>query len=184
MTEEQEKLVLENKGLIGFVIKKMGLGYKYEELVDVLIIDLIESVKSFDSKKGIKPSTFLTLCITNRTINYLRNSKAKKRGRDYQTMSLDQEICIGNNNVYISDLIADERINIEEEIIKREQFKGIKESIKKLKEKERYILIHKFEINGAKKLTEREIAKDLNISHSQVNYRLHKALEKIRKDIS
>lgn len=184
MTEAQEKLVLENQGLIGLAIKKLGMTYRYEELSDVSIVGLVKGAKNFDKTKGFKASTYLYSCIKTEIYNYLRFSNTRKRGRSYQTISLEQEVCIGDRNVCVSDLIADEKVNIEEEIIKNEQLKLIEKFIKELCKKEQYILIHKFGLNNAKKMTEKEIAKNLNLSQPQINRILHKTIEKIRRKLN
>lgn len=184
MTEEQERLVLENQGLIGLAIKRIGLFDRYEELADISMIGLVEGAKKFDKTKGFKASTYLYSCIQGKIYSYLRVSNAKKRGRNYQTISLEQEVCIGDRNVCVSDLIADEKIDIEKEMIKKEQLELIKKSIKELGKKEQYVLIHKFELNNAKQMTEKEMAKNLNLSQPQINRILHKAIEKIRKNIN
>lgn len=183
MTEAQEKLVLENQGLIGLAIKKLGMTYRYEELSDVSIVGLVKGAKNFDKTKGFKASTYLYSCIKTEIYNYLRFSNTRKRGRSYQTISLEQEVCIGDRNVCVSDLIADEKVNIEESIIRCELINKIYEKINKLTDRDKNIICHSFGILGFKKMNQREIASELKISQVQVSRIIQNRLKKIRREL-
>lgn len=183
MTEEQEKLVLENQKLIGLVINRKHLKFKFNELVDVGMIGLLKGTKRFDETKGFKASTYLYSCIQSEIYHYLKFNNAQKRGRDYQTISLDQELNIKDNNVYLSDFIADEKVDIEKEIERNELINLVYKKINNLNERDKAIICHNFGILGFEKMKQKEIAKSSGISQTQVSRIIYYRLKKIKEEL-
>lgn len=183
MTEEQEKMIVENQKLIGFVINKMNLNFKFNELVDLGMIGLIKGVKKFDKKKRVRASTYLYHCIQAEISLYLRTLNTKKRGAGYKTVSLDQEVCIGNRNIALLDMIADDKTHIEDEIVKNELMTELHEKINCLCEREKNIICHTFGILEFKKMSQCEIANKYKISQPEVSRLVRNILKKIRKEL-
>lgn len=174
MTEKQQELVTKNIGLIGLIINKYKFKYDYDELFEVGMIGLCKGVKVFDANKGYKPTAILSSCIRNEILMFLRKNKSLP-------LSLDN-IASQDGKITYEDMIADESINIEQQIIRKMQIEEIKNAMYKLNEKERIILAHVYEIGGAKKLNQAQLSKILNISQSYVCRILNKAILKIRKE--
>ncbi len=176
MTEKQQELVTKNIGLIGLIINKYKFKYDYDELFEVGMIGLCKGAKVFDANKGYKPTAILSSCIRNEILMFLRKNKSLP-------LSLDN-IASQDGKITYEDMIADESINIEQQIIRKMQIEEIKNAMYKLNEKERIILAHVYEIGGAKKLNQAQLSKILNISQSYVCRILNKAILKIRKEVT
>lgn len=176
MTEKQQELVTKNIGLIGLIINKYKFKYDYDELFEVGMIGLCKGAKVFDANKGYKPTAILSSCIRNEILMFLRKNKSLP-------LSLDN-IASQDGKITYEDMIADESINVEQQIIRKVQIEEIKSAMYKLNEKERIILAHVYEIGGAKKLNQAQLSKMLNISQSYVCLILNKAILKIRKEVT
>lgn len=175
MNEEQQKIVLENLRLVTLVIKKLNVNYDFNDLTSIGLIGLCKGAKSFDPSKGYKASTYLTRCIQNEIFYYFRSIRKPTNN----TVSIDTHIA---DNLTIEDTIADD-IDIEEDMIKKDQLNIVKMAIQSLSEREQVVIVHRYEIGGVEKLTQEQLAKKLNTSQANVS-RLHsRAIKKIKKYI-
>ena len=175
MNEEQQKIVLENLRLVTLVIKKLNVNYDFNDLTSIGLIGLCKGAKSFDPSKGYKASTYLTRCIQNEIFYYFRNIKKLTN----KAISIDTPIA---DNLTLEDTIADD-IDIEENMIKKDQINIVKMAMNNLSEKEKIVIVHRYEIGGSEKLTQEQLAKKLNTTQTNIS-RLHsRAIKKIKKYI-
>ena len=175
MNEEQQRIVLENQKLVTLVIKKLNFHYDFDELSSIGLIGLCKGAKSFDPSKGYKASTYLTRCIQNEIFYYFRSIRKPTNN----TVSIDTHIA---DNLTIEDTIADD-IDIEENMIKKDQINIVKMAMNNLSEKEKIVIVHRYEIGGSEKLTQEQLAKKLNTTQTNIS-RLHsRAIKKIKKYI-
>ena len=175
MNEEQQKIVLENLRLVTLVIKKLNMNYDFNDLTSIGLIGLCKGAKSFDPSKGYKASTYLTRCIQNEIFYYFRSIRKPTNN----TVSIDTHIA---DNLTIEDTIADD-IDIEENMIKKDRINIVKMAMNNLSEKEKIVIVHRYEIGGPKKLTQEQLAKKLNTTQPNIS-RLHsRAIKKIKKYI-
>ena len=158
MSEEQQKMVLENERLISFTIKNYHVYGDFEELKSVGMIGLCKGVKNYDESKGLKLSSFLVMCIRNELYMFIRKKKHDK------TVSLDTPI---NENLTIEDVISD-NTDIEKDVINKDQLNRIKKAIQNLSEIEKIIVTHLYEIDGAEKLNQKELSDIMNLSQSYI----------------
>lgn len=173
MTNEQEKIVLENENLIYVVLKKYHLYNERDEYYDLGMIGLCKGAKTFDSSRNIKISTYLVRCITNEIFIYLR----KKRP---ETISLDTDI---EENLTLESVIKDNSIDIERDLIMETEIKKINEIIKSLPDNEKKLICHLYNLNGYKKMTQIELAKHFNISQTQISRTKNRVIRKIREQL-
>lgn len=174
--QQYHKLVMENEKLVYYVINKLNLKRYTDELYDVGVIGLCKAGRKFDSECGYKFSTYAISCIKNEIYVYIRNNK-----KYFNNISLDNEIFILNNeNITFKDYIKDD-IDIEKEIIEKDRYKRLYESINKLDDKEKYIILHLYSLNGYKKMTQIELAKNFKLSQASVSRQLGKILKKLKK---
>lgn len=170
MTLEQEELVLNNLPLVSLIIKKYHLSY--DEWYDLGIIGLVKGAKAFDSSKGYKPSSYLTRCITNEIFLQMRKERRlPKNPISIETVTVD--------DLTIADMVKD-NFNLEDEVIKRNQFERIKEALKILNEKEFIVFTGMYGI-GTNYSNQKELAKKLNISQGYVSRLNERAKNKIKK---
>ena len=173
-----EDLFIENVPLINFIIKKIGLKYNLEECYSIGEEALIKATKTFDETKGIKFSSYATKCIQYELFNYLRYKNTKKRKQDDFLISLDEEIDERKNTLL--DLISD-GTNLENDIIQCEKIELLKTIINILEPNDKFMMEHYFELWENKKMTQKEIAKFLNVKVSYVTYRIKRAMRIIKK---
>ncbi|MCL2463079.1 MAG: sigma-70 family RNA polymerase sigma factor [Defluviitaleaceae bacterium] len=101
-------------------------------------------------------------------------------------MSLEQVIGIDHegNEVKVEDKIADDKDSVDEQVDLKIQTKKLHEVIDKvLKGREKTVIELRYGLNNNSELTQREIAKLLDISRSYVSRIEKKALKKIKKEM-
>ena len=78
----RERLVLENMGLIGSIVKRFaGRGYEQEDLFQIGSIGLIKAVDKFDTSFDVKFSTYAVPMITGEIKRFLRDDGMIKVSR-------------------------------------------------------------------------------------------------------
>ena len=87
--EAREKLVLENMGLIGSIVKRFaGRGYEQEDLFQIGSIGLIKAVDKFDMSFDVKFSTYAVPMITGEIKRFLRDDGMIKVSRSLKENSV------------------------------------------------------------------------------------------------
>ena len=90
----REKLVLDSVSLVHFILARLGLsidmGPDHEDLVNQGLLALVEAIDRFDPSYGTQFSTYATLRIRGKIIDYLRSldwlsRTARHRARSVQT---------------------------------------------------------------------------------------------------
>ena len=178
MSEEQAKLVIENQRLISLMIKKLKIKWDYEELLEIGMIGLCKGALWYDSSKGYAISTYLSKCIANELLMHLR----KISKPTYKAMSLNETFNEADN-LTLLDVLEDERVNVEREAEQSLLAIEINNLLSKLDDKECFVITHKYELNGAKRLTQDKVAVALGISQSYVSRIEKRALKKLKKFI-
>ena len=82
LNDEQKEIVLKNTKLVYYVMsKKLDIPQSdFEDVSQIGMIGLIKAVKSFDEKKGIRFSTFATMCIRNEILMFYRKENPRRAG--------------------------------------------------------------------------------------------------------
>lgn len=177
--EARNTLVEHNLRLVAHIVKKYYTpGSDQDDMISIGTIGLIKAVSTFNSNKGIRLATYAARCIENEILMYFRNQK--KTAQDVfisDPIDTDKD----GNALTLIDVIADES-DIAEEIdkkIKLEKLRVIMSGC--LDEREKSIIEMRYGIGGKEELTQRDIAKRLNISRSYVSRIEKAALEKLRR---
>lgn len=171
--KEKEEMYLKHKNLIYLILRKIGVYYKLDELYDVAIIGLVRGINTYDKNKGIKESSYLTICIQNEIFKQL-----DKDQRQIKAASLNCEI--SEDGDMLIDFIPDKTIDIQEELNKRAERNMVKVAISKIKPIYQEVIIPYFGIN-CKSKSLNEIGKDLNMTSRGVANRLKYGLRDLRK---
>lgn len=182
MTAEQETMLLDNINLIKYCIKKMNLkaytNDEYQNYFDDGLIGLINGIKTYSQDKS-QLSTYLYTCIKNNICRGIYLSTMDKRKSNYNTISLDKAFDDTTENTYL-EFIADEKVNIEEEVSKKIEIERLLECLEKLKRRDREWLKLYFGIN-CKEHTYNEIAVINNCSSGLVSSIIPRALKRLKK---
>ena len=175
----RNELIEHNLRLVAHIVKKYyNTGADQDDMISIGTIGLIKAVSTFNTDKGIHLATYASRCIENEILMFFRNQK--KTAQDVfisDPIDTDKD----SNTLTLIDVIAD-KSDIADEIdtkIKVEKLRVILPVC--LTERERLIIEMRYGLCGREELTQREIAKKLNISRSYVSRIEKSALEKLRK---
>jgi len=147
------ELVLDNKNLIYYVIKKLGIYKDIDNFYDIGMIGLCKAARSFDSESNTKFNTYAISCIRHELYNYGRK-KSNKQWFDMLSLNIDTTGC----GVDTIELIPDD-INIENSVIEKETNKELYNAINQLSDIEQFVINHTFGLNGYSVLTQKTIKK-------------------------
>ena len=176
----KNKLIEHNLRLVVHVIKKYySQNRDQDDLISIGTIGLIKAVGSFDYDKGTKFATYASRCIDNEILMYFRTLKKSQYDISLGTpVDNDKD----GNELTLMDIMADETEIIDEiDMCMRSQ--QLNESIEKvLSEREKTIIRMRYGLGKYGDMTQREVAKRLNISRSYVSRLESKALGKLKED--
>lgn len=180
--EEARNILIErNLRLVAHVCKKYtATRVEQDDLISIGSIGLIKGINSFDSSKGVRLATYVSRCIDNEVLMYLRSTK--KLGAE---VYLDDPIGKDkdDNVVTLQEVLENNDKNIEDEVDLKFKVKVLYQKLKSvLKERERTILELRFGLGGYKPKTQHEIAEMMGISRSYVSRIETKAISKLSKE--
>lgn len=180
--EAKNELIVHNLRLVAHIIKKYNSNAdEQEDMISIGTIGLIKAINSYNLEKKTKFATYAAKCIENEILMYFRANK--KSANDLSLNDPIESDADGNpitlmDVMYSDDTILDD-IDLKMKILK------LKETVNNLEdEKQKQIIIKRYGLDNKKALTQREIAKQMNISRSYVSRIEKKALENIKKSFS
>lgn len=173
----REKLITHNLRLVAHIVKKYdNCGLLYDDLISVGTIGLIKAIDTFSINKSNKISSYLSRCIENEILMYIRSNK-----KVISTLSLFEPLGEDDDGqeIKLEDIIASESIDYNDKMDKENKISKLYKYLKVLDELEMKILSLRYGLNGNAEYTQKEIGKMLNISRSYVSRIEKKALNKI-----
>ena len=181
--EEARNILIErNLRLVAHVCKKyIGTKIEQDDLISIGTIGLIKGINSFKVDKGVRLSTYVSRCIDNEILMYLRSTK-KLNAEVYleDTIGTDKD----DNTVTLKEVIEANDKSIEDEVDTKFTIKKVYQKIKDiLKDRERLIIELRFGLDGSKPKTQKQIAKMMGISRSYVSRIETKAINKLANEI-
>ena len=173
-SKEAKTLLIErNLRLVAHIVKKYYTqNDNQEDLISIGTIGLIKGINSFNPQKSTRLATYCARCIENEILMHFRGSK-KQNGE----ISFDEPIEVDGegNPLTLMDIIAVDD-TIVDEIDTNNKLKRLVKIIHNMPEgREKQIIVNRYGLNGRPPLTQREVAKKLNISRSYVS-RIEKRL--------
>lgn len=181
--EEARNILIEkNLRLVAHVAKKYSSSnVNADDLISIGTIGLIKGINSFKVSKGVKLATYVSKCIDNEILMYLRSYK-KVASEVYLNEPIGKDK--DDNEVTLLEVLENDEKSIEEEIDLKIKIKKLYDKMSKvLKERERKILEMRYGLKGTEPITQHEIAKMLGISRSYVSRIETKAIGKLSKEI-
>ena len=177
--EKAKNILIEhNLRLVVHVCKKYSNSkVEQEDLISIGSIGLIKGINSYNSEKSIKLSTYISKCIDNEILMYLRSTKRQK-----SEIYLDDPIGKDkdDNAITLEEVLEDDEMPIDDAIDLKMKISKLYKKIKYiLKDRERTIIELRFGLNGKKPKTQSEIAKGMGISRSYVSRIETKAIGKL-----
>lgn len=174
-------LIERNLRLVSHIVKKYySKTNDTDDLISIGTIGLIKAIDSFDADKNIRLATYAGRCIENEILMYFRNIR-KNSGDVYLNDSLENDK--DGNPLTIQDTISDSR-DLAEDLEKKVRWEKVSKIIENLEdEREKEIIILRYGLDNSEPLTQREVARRLNISRSYVSRIEKKVLNDIKNQV-
>lgn len=174
------KLIEHNLRLVAHIVKKYdGKTNETDDLISIGTIGLIKGVDSFSKEKNTRLTTYAARCIENEILMYFRNNK--KRNKDIsinESIGFDKE----GNEITILDILKTPAPDFALDIHKEDNLEDLKKYFNVLNDREKEILTYRYGLFDYDEITQKEIAKKLNISRSYVSRIEKRALTKILRE--
>ena len=176
--EAKEKLIEHNLRLVVFLAKKYeNTGIDLEDLVSIGSIGLIKGINTFQSNKKIKLATYISRCIDNEILMFLRkNKKVKAEVSIDQALSFDGD----GNELHLEDIIGTDKDSISSSIEEKHDRKIMIQEILQLKPRDREIMVLRYGLFGSDEFTQKEVAEKLGISQSYISRIEKKVIKKLK----
>ena len=175
-------LIERNLRLVAHVVKKYSnTKVEQDDLISIGTIGLIKGINSFNIEKGSKLSTYVSRCIDNEILMYLRSTK-KLNAEVYLNEPIGKDK--DDNIVTLQEVLENDDRSIEDEVDLKMKIRKLYKKIGEiLKDREKTIIELRFGLDGHKPKTQHEIAEMMGISRSYVSRIETKAIGKLSKEI-
>lgn len=175
----KEILIQHNLRLVAHVVKKYNQADEADDLISVGSLGLIKAINSYRLNHGTQFSTYAAKCIENEILMLIRANKKHKNNVSIEdVLGSDDE----DNEIKIEDLSYNEEENVENIVENKIISQTLDEALKKnLSKREYQIMCMRYGLQGKPVLTQREVAKKLNISRSYISRLEKKSIEVLRK---
>lgn len=174
----KEKLIEHNLRLVVFLAKKYeNTGVDLEDLVSIGSIGLIKGINTFQSNKNIKLATYISRCIDNEILMFLRKNKNKK-----SEVSIDQALSFDTdgNELHLEDVIGTDKELVFDSIEEENNKNVMMKEILDLKPRDREIMVLRYGLFGSDEFTQKEVAEKLGISQSYISRIEKKVIKKLK----
>ena len=178
--EAKDILIQGNLRLVAHIVKKyQGAGEDSDDLISIGTIGLIKAIQTFDFQKASRLSTYAARCIDNELLMLLRSKKkSSKEVSLYEPIGTDKE----GNEISLLDVIESEPVDVVKNYSLKQDIRYLYQLLPRiLSAREQEIVTLRYGLYGKEELTQREIAKRLNISRSYVSRIEKNALLKLRE---
>lgn len=173
-------LIERNLRLVAHIVKKyQNTGEDTDDLISIGTIGLIKAVSTFDPIRGRRLATYAAKCIDNELLMYFRAKKKTSREVSlYEPIGIDRE----GNEINLLDIMESDQPDSFDLYVKKQDVTCVGRLMHVLLDEREYqVLYFRYGLGPEPELTQREIAKRLNISRSYVSRIEKNALEKLRE---
>ncbi len=180
-SEARNALIEHNLRLVAHIVKKFeNTKEDKDDLLSIGSMGLIKAIDTYNFDSNAKLSTYASRCIENEILMHLRQIKNQNQTTClYAKIGEDKE----GNEIHLSDVIEDPSTPISIRLENEETIREIKESLKQLSDREYTIIKYRYGLDNTLPMTQRELAKYLNISRSYVSRIEKRALTKLYLEI-
>jgi len=177
--EARDKLIEHNLRLVAHIAKKYSnASAEQDDLQSIGTIGLIKAVETYSPDRSSRFSSYAATCVENEIRMYFRS--VKKMSGDV-SINDPLETDRDGNPLTLFDLLADD-FDLEESVDRKIDGEKLRRIVvKELDEREKLIITLRYGLSGRQPLTQREIARKMNISRSYVSRIEKRALEKLRE---
>ena len=178
----RDKLIEHNLRLVVFLAKKYeNTGYDIEDLVSIGSIGLIKGINTHKADKNIKLATYVSRCMSNEILMFLRKNKKKKVEVSLEeTLNYDAE----GNTLALEDVLGTDEDIVLENVSKKQDAKYLASELNMLNDREKLIMTLRYGLNNTKEYTQKEVATMLGISQSYISRIEKKVIRRIKETIN
>lgn len=176
----RNKLIEHNLRLVAHIVKKFeNKNIDTDDLISIGTIGLIKGIDSFNHSKSTKITTYAARCIENEILMYFRSNK-----KNNNTVSLNDSIGYDKdgNEINLIDVIKDNSKDIAEELHTKNNIALLTKYLNLLNPREKEIIVKRYGLGKEDEKTQKEIAKEMNISRSYVSRIEKRAITKILRE--
>lgn len=176
----RDKLIEHNLRLVAHITKKYeNTNIDNDDLISIGTIGLIKGIDSYSKKHGTKITTYCAKCIENEILMFFRSNK-----KNNNTISLEEPIGYDKegNDITILDILKTPKPDYIEDMYIKDNIKLLGKYLNGLSTREKEIIVRRYGLSGYDEQTQKEIAKDLNISRSYVSRIEKRAVTKILRE--
>lgn len=178
--EARNKLIEHNLRLVAHIVKKFeAKTTDNDDLISIGTIGLIKGIDSYKNNHKTKITTYCARCIENEILMFFRSNK-----KNENTVSLNDSIGYDKdgNEINLIDIIKDNQTDMLMTIHNKDNIILLTKYLDALSPREKEIITKRYGLNNTKEKTQKEIAKELNISRSYVSRIEKRALTKILRE--
>ena len=181
--DNRELLIIHNLRLVVYIAKKFeNKTTSTEDLVSIGTIGLIKGINTFNPEKNSRLSTYISRCIENEILMYLRrNSKTKMEVSIDEPLNVDWD----GNELLLSDILGTEEDTIYRDLEDEAERKILFRALNKLSGREKLIVRMRFGLDHpeGKEMTQKEVADQLGISQSYISRLEKKIMHRLRMEM-
>lgn len=174
-----------------------------DDLFSIGVIGLTKGIEKYDVEKyGVQPfSTFIGKSIENEILMHFRKDKNKIRPISLEDCVNERHVSNGKDELRVEEILPCKEIESIEAIIRGEELKALHNAIKKLSEREQYIIKSYFGIGKLEELNQnhfyadtfgtnnptivqRLIAEKIHTSRSYVSRQISDIIEKLYYELT
>ena len=175
----RNKLIEHNLRLVAHIVKKYDNKSETDDLISIGTIGLIKGIDSFSYKNGARLTTYCARCIENEILmNYRNNKKNNKNVSINEPIGYDKD----GNEITLLDILKTPDPDFAMNIHTQNNIELLKKYFKILNNREKEVIIKRYGLNNNDEITQKEIAKELNISRSYVSRIEKRALTKMLRE--
>lgn len=177
----KDKLIEHNLRLVVFLAKRYeNTKVDLEDLVSIGSIGLIKGINTYKRGKNIKLATYCSRCIDNEILMYLRKNKKTKTDISFEeSLSFDSD----GNELHLEDILGTDSDIVTKPLEDEYDKKILKQELSKLENRDKEIMYLRYGLGGGEELTQKEVAKMLNISQSYISRIEKKVIKKLKQVI-
>ncbi|MBR4173464.1 MAG: RNA polymerase sporulation sigma factor SigE [Clostridia bacterium] len=179
--ESKSKLIEHNLRLVVYIARKFeNTGINVEDLISIGTIGLIKAINTFNPEKNIKLATYVSRCIENEILMYLRKNQTSK-----VEISIDEPLNVDwdGNELLLSDILGTDSDITYQRIEREVDVNLLRTAMHTLSAREQEIMRLRFGLMGNKELTQKEVADILGISQSYISRLEKRIIKRLKKEI-
>lgn len=164
---------------VAYKFKYNSYNQSPDELFSIASFGLMKAIRSFKLDKKIKFATYAGRCMENEVLMEFRK-RSKDHKYNFVSMDIELEFNGDGSTSPITEILMDQRVNVEEDYMKSQLLLKIQEKAAELfNKRDMVIFLNTLEPKGEKK-TQRELSKLLKMSQSWVSRLEPELMERMR----